>query len=113
MFIFPGLGLGVVASRATNVSDYLFYVAARRLADCVTDSDLDQGKVRLACCEGDAALTVPTTLQVFPPIHDIREVSQKIAVAVATAAQEDGLARSWPQDRDWCARERSKFSPLD
>lgn len=46
MFIFPGLGLGVVASRATNVSDYLFYVAARRLADCVTEADLDQGKVR-------------------------------------------------------------------
>jgi malic enzyme len=45
MFIFPGMGLGVVAARATHVTDYLFYVAARRLADCVAESDLNQGKV--------------------------------------------------------------------
>ena len=47
-------------------------------------------------------LSTPRPLfQVFPRISDIREVSCKVAVAVATAAQEDGLARSWPQDRDW------------
>lgn len=45
MFIFPGMGLGVVAARATHVTDYLFYVAARRLAECVAESDLNQGKV--------------------------------------------------------------------
>eukprot|EP00043_Microstomoeca_roanoka_P021044 m.254815 g.254815 ORF g.254815 m.254815 type:complete len:629 (-) comp18708_c0_seq1:211-2097(-) len=82
MYIFPGLGLGVVASRATKVTDRLFYVAAQRLADCVSDADLAAGKV-------------------YPPISEIREVSKKIAVAVATAAYEDGLARTWPEDRDW------------
>ena len=52
MFIFPGMGLGVVASRATHVTDYLFYVAARRLADCVAESDLSQGKVSRSSAGG-------------------------------------------------------------
>eukprot|EP00045_Choanoeca_perplexa_P013833 m.158713 g.158713 ORF g.158713 m.158713 type:complete len:622 (+) comp16472_c0_seq2:77-1942(+) len=82
MYIFPALGLGIVASQATTVTDHMLYVAARRLADCVSDEDLAAGKV-------------------FPRISEIREVSRRIAVAVASAAQEDGLARQQPQDRDW------------
>ncbi|EGD73978.1 malate dehydrogenase [Salpingoeca rosetta] len=85
MYIFPGLGLGVVASRASRVTDRLFYVAAQRLADCVSDSDLAAGKV-------------------FPPISEIREVSRKIAVAVAIAAYEDGLARISGSGQDWYSR---------
>jgi malic enzyme len=45
MYIFPALGLGIVASQATTVTDHMLYVAARRLADCVSDEDLAQGKV--------------------------------------------------------------------
>eukprot|EP01147_Barroeca_monosierra_P007164 gene7164-9645_t len=82
MYIFPGLGLGVVASRAVKVTDRLFFVAAQRLADCVSDADLASGKV-------------------FPPISEIREVSRKIAVAVALAAYEDGLARVTGGTMDW------------
>eukprot|EP00730_Choanoeca_flexa_P016714 TRINITY_DN7959_c0_g1_i2.p1 TRINITY_DN7959_c0_g1~~TRINITY_DN7959_c0_g1_i2.p1 ORF type:complete len:629 (+),score=143.00 TRINITY_DN7959_c0_g1_i2:154-2040(+) len=82
MYIFPGLGLGIVASQATTVTDHMLYVAARRLADCVSEEDLSAGKV-------------------FPRISEIQEVSRRIAVAVASAAQEDGLARRHPQDRDW------------
>ena len=50
MFIFPGLGLGVVSSKASKVSDRMFYVAAQRLADCVSDSDLAAGKVCAVAC---------------------------------------------------------------
>jgi hypothetical protein len=46
MFIFPGMGLGVIASQATKVTDHMLYVAARRLADCVLQEDLAKGKVR-------------------------------------------------------------------
>lgn len=48
MFIFPGVGLGVVAAQSTTVTDHMFYVAARRLADCVRDDDLQIGKVTIA-----------------------------------------------------------------
>ncbi len=44
------------------------------------------------------------TLQVFPPISSIRNVSHAIAVAVAKAAQEDGLATVLPEDGDWFVR---------
>ena len=45
MYIFPGLGLGVVASRTGTVTDQLFYIAAKRLVECVTDGDLGRGIV--------------------------------------------------------------------
>eukprot|EP00047_Mylnosiga_fluctuans_P018519 m.71926 g.71926 ORF g.71926 m.71926 type:complete len:613 (-) comp7657_c0_seq3:217-2055(-) len=84
MFIFPGVGLGVVASGAPRVPDRLFFEAAVELAKCVDDEALRQGKV-------------------FPPISNIREVSHAVAVAVAKAAQEDGLATITPDDGDWAA----------
>lgn len=99
MFIFPGVGLGVVAAQATTVTDHMFYVAARRLADCVRDEDLARGKVSRYMCHVQRMSLF--CVQVFPRIDDIRDVSHKIAVAVATAAHEDGLARRYPQDRDW------------
>ena len=43
----------------------------------------------------------PYSRQVFPPIQSIRAVSHAVAVAVAKAAQEDGLARVVPEDGDW------------
>lgn len=54
MYIFPGLGLGIVASQSTTVTDHMLYVAARRLADCVSEEDLSTGKVRtptLSVCD--------------------------------------------------------------
>lgn len=64
-YVFPGLALGLIAAGATRCPERLFYIAARRLADLVTEEDL----ARLA---------------VFPPLESIRSVSFDIAVAVAT-----------------------------
>lgn len=85
MYIFPGLGLGAVASGATMITDKcassssssflqyqhlhsrcsyikrMFYIAARTLASFVTEEELQQGRV-------------------YPEISNIREVSKKIAV---------------------------------
>jgi malate dehydrogenase (oxaloacetate-decarboxylating)(NADP+) len=44
-YIFPGVGLGVVASRARRVTDEMFLAAARSLADQVTDKDLELGRI--------------------------------------------------------------------
>ena len=71
-YIFPGLGLGLLVSGAERVTDELFAIAARSLADQVMPSDLEIGRI-------------------FPPLERIREVSAQIALDVATAVFEAGL----------------------
>jgi len=72
-YIFPGLGLGVVASRARRVTDEMFFEAAKALARQVSEADLELGRI-------------------FPPLSQIREVSLRIAQAVAEVAFRSGLA---------------------
>ncbi|MBI4962198.1 MAG: NAD-dependent malic enzyme [Desulfomonile tiedjei] len=80
VYIFPGVGLGVVASAATRVTDEMFLVAARTLAQQVSYADLSQGRV-------------------YPPLPKIRDISAAIAVEVADVAYKRGLARnSRPDD---------------
>ena len=73
-YIFPGVGLGVRASKATRVSDEMFMAAATALA-----ASVDAQK------PGDSLL---------PPLTEVREVSRKIAIAVGLQAQADGNAPS-------------------
>ena len=44
-FVFPGVGFGLLLSGARRVDDALFFAAARALADEVTDTDLEQGRI--------------------------------------------------------------------
>ena len=73
-YVFPGIGLGVIACEATTVSDGMFLVAAEALAGEVSDGDLAEGAI-------------------YPPLRRIREVSLTIAVAVAEEAYRAGIAR--------------------
>jgi malate dehydrogenase (oxaloacetate-decarboxylating)(NADP+) len=72
-YIFPGVGLGVIACGARRVTDDMFFTAARALASVVTDSDLAQGSL-------------------FPPLGQLRDISASIAVAVCRVAYEKNLA---------------------
>jgi len=74
-YIFPGVGLGVLLSRATRVTDTMFYAAARTLAEGVSQESLDRGLL-------------------YPRLREIRGVSAKIASAVASVAYDEGLARA-------------------
>jgi malate dehydrogenase (oxaloacetate-decarboxylating)(NADP+) len=74
-YIFPGVGLGVVAAEASRVTDRMFSVAARSLAGLVLQSDLDMGRI-------------------YPSLTRIREVSAVLGAAVAEVAFRDGLARA-------------------
>ena len=79
-YIFPGVGLGVVATAASRVTDEMFFAAAQALAAQVTPADLATGCL-------------------FPPLTAIREVSARIAASVAAVAWKSGLARvSEPKD---------------
>ncbi|HET7363547.1 MAG TPA: NAD-dependent malic enzyme [Burkholderiales bacterium] len=82
-YVFPGIGLGVIASRARRVSDEMFMAAARTLAEQVAPSDLAQGSL-------------------YPPLAAIREVSARIAAAVAAIAYEQQVAAG-PRPADFLA----------
>ncbi|TMA71326.1 MAG: NAD-dependent malic enzyme [Deltaproteobacteria bacterium] len=79
-YIFPGVGLGVVLSRARRVTDEMFVASARALARLVRPADLELGRV-------------------YPALTRIREVSLEIASAVASVAWDSGLTdRRRPAD---------------
>ncbi len=72
-YIFPGIGLGVIAAKAKRVTEQMFMAASEALAEC---SPLVKG-------DGDDLL---------PKLGEIRNVSRVIAVAVAKQAMKDGVA---------------------
>jgi malate dehydrogenase (oxaloacetate-decarboxylating)(NADP+) len=72
VYIFPGVGLAVVATGARRVTDAMFIRAARTLASLVRPDELAQGRV-------------------YPALTRIHEVSQAIAVAVAEEIYARGL----------------------
>ncbi|MGN6681595.1 MAG: NAD-dependent malic enzyme [Streptosporangiaceae bacterium] len=72
--VFPGIGLGVIASRASRVTDSMLVAAAHAVA-ALTDMS-----------KPGAAL--------LPPVQTLRDTSVAVAVAVARAAAEDGVART-------------------
>jgi malate dehydrogenase (oxaloacetate-decarboxylating)(NADP+) len=83
-YIFPGVGLGVLASASRLITNETFLAAARALAAEVSESDLAAGRV-------------------YPSLNRIREVSARIAFAVADLASRRGLATG-PQPPDLAER---------
>jgi len=76
-YIFPGVGLGVIASEAARVTDEMFFLAAKTLADLVSEDDLANGRI-------------------YPGLARIREVSAAIATTVADVAFRRGLTTMTP-----------------
>jgi len=70
--VFPGLGLGVIAARATRVTDGMLSAAAHAVAALVD--------------------TVTPGAPLLPRVETLRETSLAVAVAVAQAAAADGVA---------------------
>jgi malate dehydrogenase (oxaloacetate-decarboxylating) len=71
--VFPGLGLGVTVSRSHRISDGLITAAADAVA-------------------GLSEATAPGA-PLLPPVEELRTVSAAVAIAVAVAAQDEGLAQ--------------------
>jgi len=88
VYIFPGVGLGAVATGTREVTSCMFLEAARELAGRVTEDDLRVGRI-------------------YPSLRQIREVAIAIAVAVARRAHDLGLARQpRPADLESDIRQR-------
>jgi malate dehydrogenase (oxaloacetate-decarboxylating)(NADP+) len=73
VYIFPAVGLAILATEPEHVSDQMFLWAARALASQVTEDMVDRGII-------------------YPPISKIREVATLIAIDVATHIFDSGLA---------------------
>jgi malate dehydrogenase (oxaloacetate-decarboxylating) len=74
-FVFPGVGLGVIASGARRVTNEMFTAAARALAEFSPALD-DQ------------------TASLYPALENVRRVSRCVALAVGAEAARLGLAPS-------------------
>jgi len=79
-YVFPAMGLGILASGARRVSDAMFMAAAMTLRD-----------VSPAIDDPHASL--------LPALTDIRNVGRRMAMAVARQAQQDGVAEKMTDDQ--------------
>jgi malate dehydrogenase (oxaloacetate-decarboxylating) len=74
-YIFPGMGLGILASGARRVTDSMFMVAATTLAQMSPTATDRQGRL-------------------LPPVGQMRTIAAAIGTAVARQAQADGVAKT-------------------
>jgi malate dehydrogenase (oxaloacetate-decarboxylating) len=72
-YIFPGIGLGVIASKAKLISDEMLMATSNALADA-------------------SPLALGESEELLPPLTTIADLSKNIAFAVAKVAIEQGLA---------------------
>jgi malate dehydrogenase (oxaloacetate-decarboxylating) len=74
-YIFPGMGLGILASGARRVTDAMFMAAAKIVAGLSPTVSDKQGRL-------------------LPPVSQMRDVARAVAGAVARQAQTDGVAET-------------------
>ena len=74
VYVFPAVGLAVAACRATRVTDRMMVAAARAVGECAVRAGTDGATPLL------------------PPLAGMRDAAREIALAVAKAAVEDGVA---------------------
>ena len=79
IYIFPAMGLGVVASGASRVTEPMMLAAARTLG------------------RNSPALKDPSA-SLLPPLTELRQVAAEIAFAVGMEAQKEGLAEKITED---------------
>ncbi|GJE85185.1 NAD-dependent malic enzyme [Phanerochaete sordida] len=75
MYVFPGIGLGAILSKAASVTDSMIEAASLGLADALTDEERGLELI-------------------YPRIERIRDISAQIALAVIRCAQKEGVDRT-------------------
>ena len=74
MYVFPGIGLGTILSKATTITQSMIYASATSLSTSLLPDEVSQGWL-------------------YPEIARIRDVSVIVAIGVIRAAQEAGVDR--------------------
>jgi malate dehydrogenase (oxaloacetate-decarboxylating)(NADP+) len=74
VYIFPAMGMAVLATQSTRVTEEMFIVAAKAVAEQVTQDELDSGLI-------------------YPPQSQILNASLRTATKIAEYIFEQGLAR--------------------
>ena len=74
VYIFPAMGMAVLATEATRVTEQMFIVAAKAVAEQVTEADLALGLI-------------------YPPQSHIFDASLRVAARIAAHVFDNGLAR--------------------
>jgi malic enzyme len=92
VFIFPGLGLGVMLSEAQQVTDSMFLESARTLASCVTREEFESGSL-------------------YPGQQRLREVSFQIACAVMREARRLNLGKRLSDEEIGAAVREEMWEP--
>ncbi len=72
-FSFPGIGLGVIASKARYLTNSMLWAAAQALSHC-------------------SRLPEDLTAPILPKLTESKKIRRQIALAVAKQAQEEGIA---------------------
>jgi malate dehydrogenase (oxaloacetate-decarboxylating) len=92
VYIFPAVGLGVVAANASRVTDGMLLAAAHTLA------------------ENSPALH-DASAQLLPLLTDIRRVAAEMAYAVGLAAQQEGVAPKTTPEELRARVQQSQWAP--
>jgi len=92
VFVFPGVGLGLMVSAASEVTDAMFLAAADALASCVTP-----GRLRLSA--------------LYPPVSELRQVSRQVAISVVREARDSGKGRFFRDDQIEAAVDAAMWFP--
>ncbi|CAL5874802.1 uncharacterized protein PFLUO_LOCUS9104 [Penicillium psychrofluorescens] len=74
MYVFPGIGLGSILSKAVRVTDNMIYASGEALSKALTAEELERGLL-------------------YPDVTRIRQVSMVVTREVMRAAQNDGVDR--------------------
>ncbi|KAG7108996.1 NADP-dependent malic enzyme like protein [Verticillium longisporum] len=86
VYVFPGLGLGAILSKATHVTDEMVYTSAAALAESLNAEELHKGLI-------------------YPNIERVRDASLVVAREVMKAARREGVSKlpesQWIEWEEW------------
>ncbi len=93
VFVFPGIGLGTIASNASEITDSMISASATALAECLSSDDV-------------------AARRLIPDVNRLWDVCASVAIGVAMQARADGVASKSLSDEEIIARvNRARWIP--